>query len=602
GKTDYDFFPRDEADFFTAKDQEVLGSGALLDIPEEPVHAPQGMRFHHTKKIPVTDESGRPLYLLGISRDVTARKQAEEQLREAREAAERASRAKSEFLATMSHEIRTPLTAVIGFAHLLQGTEMDERQRQYVEGLGRGGEMLLSVIYDILDFSKIEAGKLELEIDGFDPRRVVADTAGVASERAREKGLTVSAHCHPDVPFAVTGDAARLGQVLMNLMGNAIKFTDRGGVEVRVVPMPSSSETVRLRFEVQDTGLGIAVEDQAGLFDAFRQLDASPTRRHEGTGLGLAICKRLVELMGGDIGFESTPGEGSSFWFTAVFERVTDHRAAGRSENGWAAIPVHEDSQGRRRALLVEDNPANQLVQRHILERLGFDVAVVASGEQALEALEREAYAVVLMDCRMPAMDGYETTRRIRQREAPGRRTPIIAITASAMQSDRQRCLDAGMDDYLAKPVRPDELQRALERLSAGTTERATADAAPRPEPTPTPDGHVIDLRRWRSVALLGSARAELVDTYLEDAADRLDELRRAFGGARSDAAERILHTLKSSSELIGARHVASLCRKMERRCLEGNLAGARALMDDLEHQFDRVRAALAPFGDPVAR
>ena len=377
-----------------------------------------------------------------------------------------ASRAKGEFLANMSHEIRTPIGAILGLTELLAKSELPETTRKHVGLLQASAEGLLQLIDDVLDFSKVEAGKLELHKEPFNLRGAMGSLVEILEPRAHSQRLTLELTLDDRLPRHLLGDLPRLRQVLLNLLGNAIKFTDKGSVSLDVraseSALPAHAEdAIVVRFAVQDTGIGIAPEALETLFDPFVQADGSSSRRHGGTGLGLAISKQLVELMGGSIGCSSKPGEGSTFWCV-----IPMNIAAGVDDptlqTGAYRNPLHS-VQGCH-ILVAEDDPVNQVVVSHQLESLGHSAKVVENGYEALEALTLEPYDLVLMDCQMPSLDGYETTRRIRK--LPGRlgQIPVVALTAHALEGDRHKCLAAGMDDYLPKPFREAELQEMLER------------------------------------------------------------------------------------------------------------------------------------------
>jgi signal transduction histidine kinase/ABC-type amino acid transport substrate-binding protein/AmiR/NasT family two-component response regulator len=441
---------------------------------------------------PLKDASGQVVNVVAFGLDITERIRAERDLEQSRDAALESTRLKSEFLANMSHEIRTPMNGVVGMAHLLLDTPLTANQREQAEVIVQCADSLLKIIDDILDCSKIEAGKLVFENLDFDLRTTVQDVQAVLAEKIKTKGLHYSCDFDGNVPTRLRGDSGRVRQVITNLLNNAIKFTEHGNVILQLTNQDEDERNVTLRVAVEDTGIGIAPEVQPLLFQAFTQADGSSTRRYGGTGLGLAICRQLVTIMGGTIGLESTPGKGSTFWFTARFEKQPGEPASIPPPEPAVHVPLDGATARKQtfeagsgngdpgnslvglKVLLVEDNPLNQKVSLEQLQVLGCTADVAEDGLEALAALEQTTYDLILMDCQMPRMDGFKTTDEIRRREkqqleTTGRRVciPIIAVTANAMKGDLERCLAAGMNDYLSKPVRMPDLRAALERARA---------------------------------------------------------------------------------------------------------------------------------------
>ncbi len=409
---------------------------------------------------------GEAPQLVSTVKDVTIEVERREQLKSALAAAEEATRAKSDFLANMSHEIRTPLNGVIGMTGLLLDSELNSVQRDYAEIVRASAEILLSLVNDILDFSKIEARKLDLESIDFEMDQVVQNIERLLSFSAEKKGLKIFHSTAPELSNAIfRGDPNRIGQILANLINNAIKFTNRGHVDIKISEEKNNvdQEKVTLRIEVTDTGIGMSASDLARMFQPFSQADASTSRRFGGTGLGLSICKHLVEMMGGQIGVRSTEGVGSIFWFTLVLQKGTI--SSKRIENSSAQL---EGSPQKLRILLAEDNKVNQLIAIKMLEKSGFRIDAVANGREAVDAAQSIPYDLILMDCQMPELDGYEATRQIRAEINPSlSRIPIIAMTANAMAGDREKCIAAGMNDYVVKPIKAQELIEVINRVMA---------------------------------------------------------------------------------------------------------------------------------------
>ncbi len=707
---------------FSYEMQEHTKSGAPIDV--------------QISVAPLLGETGGCIGKIAVARDITERNRSEEALRAARAAAESASQAKSGFLARMSHEIRTPMNGVLGMTELLLETELTSTQRKYAETVHRSGTNLLGIINDVLDFSKIEAGKLELESVNFDMRRTVEDVVDMLAERAHSKGLELACQFPPDMRLLMVGDALRLGQVLTNLTGNAIKFTQEGSVLVSVSCVAEGSEKVTMRFDVKDTGPGIPLEAQARIFDEFSQADGSTTRKHGGSGLGLAIARQLVEMMSGSLHVESVPGAGSTFWFTAEFlkqpevedinlntlrmstligvrslivesnaltrgilraqvgswgmtTRIADSQESAlkllqhalargvpfdmmivdmgfggtdplalarmvKSEPAIAKVkivvlapmgnhaaiaealdagidtylikPVRQSAlydslvnvmSGKRSdpprgaaalapsrsgsVLLVEDNLVNQAVAMGMLNKLLDTPAVVANhGGEAIEAWSKGQFDLILMDCHMPEVDGYQATREIRKLEAAAgkKRVPIIAVTANAMAQDREECIGAGMDDHLGKPFSRQQILEVLDRwLPRAGGAKPAQPAATITQSLPK-GGDIIDRQVLEQLRELQSKDdpdllARVLKLYVSDSPREMAKIADAMTAGDAKVIERAAHTLKSTSANVGANLMSRLCAELQAAGRSGNFDAARELFPNITAEHLRVQTAL---------
>jgi signal transduction histidine kinase/ligand-binding sensor domain-containing protein/CheY-like chemotaxis protein/HPt (histidine-containing phosphotransfer) domain-containing protein len=509
------------------------------------------------------------------------------ELQEEKARAVEASRAKGEFLAHMSHEIRTPLNAVLGMTSVLLGAPLPEEERGQVEVIRRSGEALLAVINDILDVSKIEAGALDVEIVPFRLRDCLDEALAIVQPKAEAQYLSLDCRVSPGVPAAVESDPARLRQILVNLLDNAVKFTRRGGVRLEVEAGAASGDEVEIRLAVHDTGIGIPADRLCRLFQPFSQADSSTTRVYGGTGLGLAISRYLAERLGGTMWVESEPGLGSVFTFTVRCRRA--ELPAGRPASVFAGDlegpPMAEKLP--LRILVAEDNSINQKVALLMLERLGYRADVAGDGVEVLEALERQSYSVVLMDIQMPEMDGLEATRHIRSRLPAERQPRIIAMTANVLQQYREACLEAGMDDFLGKPVLFPDLRAALERC-AGAVPSTAPDAAASPSPDLLDPEQLDSLRRLGEVTGKPIVR-DVVESFLEETPNRLQKMREALDRGDAEGLTFLAHSLKGSSAQLGALRVAAASAALEQQGKSAALEGAGGLLGDLEREVARV-------------
>ncbi len=529
-------------------------------------------------------------------------------LAKAKDAAELASRSKGEFLATMSHEIRTPINAVVGMAYLALKTDLTGQQRDYIEKIRAAGGHLLELVNDVLDVAKIESGKLELELAAFGLDQLVERVASIADVRASQKGLALKLHVDPAIPRELEGDSLRIGQILLNYINNAVKFTASGFVEVRASLAGKTQGGCRILFEVTDSGIGLSEEQMSRLFGLFQQADASTTRKYGGTGLGLAIARQLAERMGGEVGVRSSLGIGSTFW--AVIE--VGVREAGAAEEAEQKQKALTSAQHLRfdgaRILLAEDNLFNQQIAREMLEQAGATVTLASDGREAIDQATANTFDCILMDVRMPGIDGLQATQALRGLPATAS-VPIIAMTANAMVEDREECLRVGMNDFIPKPVNPDQFLEILGKWVAPSASRATSDPAQaatrqaeRSADQARRQYEHIDLRELSKSfrGNVGQVR-NLIDIFLDTGRKGLDEVRRAYEAGNAADLKQIGHRFKSSAKYMGAQVFSDLMLDLETGARTEAWEEIALTLGRLEDEWHHLEFELAEASKAVA-
>ncbi|MEJ8857632.1 response regulator [Variovorax robiniae] len=612
GKTVHDYVSsKEEADFFTAKDREALALRQPIDIPEETLHARDGsVRVLHAKKIPILDENGKPRYLLTMSEDVTERRKKEREIEQLNAAlaqrsseVEAANRAKSTFLATMSHEIRTPMNGIQGMLELLSLTELDAEQRETLGLVRESSRSLLRIIGDILDFSKIEAGKLEVHPEVVSIKRLVEEVQSIYLGNASSKGLIVRRMVDPRVSPALKVDPVRLRQILNNFVSNAIKFTSEGWIDINVQWLGRKDGQESLRFEVKDTGIGISLENQKRLFQPFTQADSDDVRRRPaGTGLGLVISRQLAHIMGGTIKLDSEPGKGSTITLELTLP-IAESLPDGSVDSALPATPAtrrvapgtaQAESEGTL-VLLVDDHPVNRLLIARQVRTQGYAAKTADDGSQALALWKTGRFGLVITDCHMPHMDGYELAREIRKVEAEsGReRVPIIACTANAMQGEAEACFAAGMDDFLVKPVELAQLTEKLDRwlplpqaASSNAASNGSGSSAQSSSAGGPIDQALLTATCGGDASMVGEVLAAFRQTCENDSAG----LRQAIAGDDVALVTQFSHRMAGASKMVGALAFAAACEGIDRASRRGDWDAVRAGMPTFEQE--RLRLA----------
>lgn len=574
GRRHYELFP-DLPDYWKKLHARAL-EGEYLSSDEDEFLGTAGRQYIRWAIQPWFQEGDIPGGIIILTEDVT-------NYVEAREEAIAASRTKSSFLAAMSHEIRTPMNGVLGMVQLLKKTELSVKQQRFVECIQGSAESLLVILNDILDYSRIEAGKLDLQSIEFNLRLMIDDVLALYLPRAEKRGLRLSLDMSDALPVRVIGDPGRFRQILTNLVDNALKFTEEGEVRILVETRDETRESATFVVHVSDTGPGISPEERKRLFGVFSQGEAGSKSRYGGSGLGLSICKQLVELAGGELGVESAPGKGSSFWFRIPFEKQDVQTTHHLNKVTRPPKPEKMTPDLKLRILLAEDNPINREVAEAFLQGMGCDVHSVEDGRDVAKLVEQGGFDLVLMDCQMPEVDGFEATRQVRRLPPPACETPIIAMTASAMSSERDHCFTVGMSDFLAKPVKESELYDLLSKFGKEPVSkkgfRITEKTAKESHP-------VVDiLDRERLDAVTGKNRdfrISLLKLSKIELSDRVDELKKAYSSGEFERVAQLAHRIKGGAENIGAFGLGALCRELKPAAESGNAGKTAKLVSEL--------------------
>ena len=592
GQLDADLMDQRQAEMFWEQDRAVFEDG-LRQAGQGEFVLPDGeVRHLWTVKVPVRVD-GQVAAVIGLSTDVT-------ELHELKAQADAANKAKSNFLSNMSHEIRTPMNSIIGMSHLALKTVTHPKQRDYLEKIFHSSQHLLGIINDILDFSKIEAGKLDLEVLDFDIDTLMQNISAQLGDVAAHKGLALEFEIAPGLSHQLRGDPLRLEQVLLNFTSNAIKFSENGVVHIAAQPLQDNGSEVLVRFEVRDKGIGMSPDELAELFQSFHQADPSTTRKYGGTGLGLVISKQLAELMGGEVGADSAPGKGSTFWFTARLGKCATFLPSGPQQVQQSVLDEIRDAY----ILLVEDNPFSQQVGQELLEDVNATVVIANNGSEAIDMMLKEPFDCVLMDVQMPVMDGFEATRLIRS-DPRMADTLVIAMTANAGKEDRERCIDAGMDEFVTKPIAPNVLFETIARCLASRPRRLGRRRSPQPAaqaptrltaaPLVSSDPAMLDMAALSTT--FGGNPAKMrkyAFMFLDSARDGLAELAQALDRGDGERVSDLGHRIKSSARAVGATSFGQLCLTLENMRGSFDPVHARELMARMYALLEQLEQHIA--------